>query len=470
MRWHRLTTWFALLLAWAALAAWQLEEYGREREAARETLRRQADSLVNALVGGIRFHLRRGLYFEDQLQGTLEALAKSKDILAVAIASDDGQRLLSAGETDLIDGSSAETVAGEFWDPAGLRLVSSFRLPHPPAIPGAGGGGLGGRGGRGRWGDPGARSGPRGQGRQAGRGLGMGRPWQEEPASPFWAGGQFAAVLILDRSQADAQCRSAAWLRGSVVAAGGLVLICLALAWRATVRLAEARGHARLLETEARHLRELSQAAAGLAHETRNPLGLIRGWTQRLDQSGLESPEQRQQAHAVVEECDRVTARINQFLAFAKPCEPQREPVRVAELMDELAGLLEPDLDAKDLTLNRRAVSATETIRADREMLRQALFNLVQNAVQSSPQGGTVEIALRRGQDGDKRIEVADGGPGVSADAIQSLFMPYFTTRSNGTGLGLAIVRRIATAHDWQAGYTPRPGGGSIFWLSGIHG
>ena len=123
---------------------------------------------------------------------------------------------------------------------------------------------------------------------------------------------------------------------------------------------------------------------------------------------------------------------------------------------------MEPDLEAKRLTLDRTAVSATETLRADREMLRQALFNLVQNAVQSSPEGETVEIAVGRGQDGHKRIEVADAGPGVTPEAVDSLFTPYFTTRSNGTGLGLAIVRRIATAHDWQAGYAPRPGGGEL--------
>jgi two-component system sensor histidine kinase HydH len=460
MPWQRLTTWFALLLAWTAIATWQWEEYGRERDAARETLRRQADSLTSALVGGIRFHLRRGPYFEDQLQATLEALAQSKDILAVAVASEDGRWLLSAGQPDLLD-ASFPLAEGESWGPSGFRLVSKFQLPPGREPPRAGRAGAGPAG-------SGGRRGFGGQGGPGGRGLGP--RWLQEPAPALAAGGRLAAILILDRAQTDVQCRSAARLRASVVAAAGLVLICLALAWRATVRLAEAHGHAQVLETEARHLRDLSQAAAGLAHETRNPLGLIRGWTQRLAQSGLESPQQRQQARAVVEECDRVTARINQFLAFAKPCEPQLQPVQVTELIGEVASLLEPDLDARKLKLDTTAVPAGETIRADREMLRQALFNLIQNAVQSSPEGGVVEIAVHHGQDGHQRIEVADKGPGVSADAVGSLFTPYFTTRPDGTGLGLAIVRRIAIAHGWQAGYTPRGGGGSIFWLSGIHG
>ena len=226
----------------------------------------------------------------------------------------------------------------------------------------------------------------------------------------------------------------------------------------------------RVLELEARHLSDLSQAAAGLAHETRNPLGLVRGWTQRLAQSGLQDAQQQEQARAVVEECDRVTARINQFLSFARPCRPQLQPVDPDELIAELAVLLEPDLEAKQLKLHHSAVEPGKTIHVDREMFRQALFNLIGNAIQFSPEEAVVEISTQTGQDGHGRIEVADRGPGVPAEAVDQLFSPYFTTRPDGTGLGLAIVRRIATAHGWEAGHEPRPGGGSIFWLEEIHG
>jgi signal transduction histidine kinase len=242
----------------------------------------------------------------------------------------------------------------------------------------------------------------------------------------------------------------------------------VALAWRATVRLAEARGRERTLEIEARHLRDLGQAAAGLAHETRNPLGLIRGWTQRMAESGADSCDGRQQARAVMEECDRLTARINQFLAFARPSDPKLERFDPAGVIDELAVLLEPDLSAKQVTLSRMA--AGMTILADREMLRQALFNLLQNAVQACPEKACVETAAVRAREGQVRIEVRDRGPGVPGDDVEKLFTPYFTTRVGGTGLGLAIVRRIAAAHGWGVGYAPRPGGGATFWLDRIHG
>ena len=454
--WQRLTTLVALLLPWALLAAWQWQEYEAERETARETLRRQADSLMNALVGGVRSHRRLGRFLEEQLQGVLDELAKSQDVLAVAVVSADGKTALKAGKAGQLKLSSPiET--GQFWDEAGFRCAVAFQLP--PDMPG-----------------PGPGMGPgMGQGMGPGRGGGWGRggparQLESGDPGPTASDGRFVAVLLLDRARTDQQIQHYALLRILVVAAGGLVILSVTLAWRATMRLADARGRTRLLETEARHLRELSQAAAGLAHETRNPLGLIRGWTQRLAQSLPDNPQQHEQAQAVIEECDRVTARINQFLAFARPCEPKLAEVRLAEVIAELAGLLEPDLDAKHLMLARGLPRPDETMQADREMLRQALFNLLQNAVVFSPEGGSVEIAVRTGEDSCRRIEVADRGPGVAREMVDLLFTPYHTTRSGGTGLGLAIVRRIATAHDWRAGYTPRPDGGSIFWLDGIHG
>jgi signal transduction histidine kinase len=127
-------------------------------------------------------------------------------------------------------------------------------------------------------------------------------------------------------------------------------------------------------------------------------------------------------------------------------------------------------LDAGELKLDYSVSNPRRAIHVDREMFRQALFNLISNAIQFAPRKGVVEIAIHNDQDGVGRIEVADRGPGVPPEVVDMLFSPYFTTRSDGTGLGLAIVRRIATAHGWETGYTPRPGGGSIFWLDQIDG
>jgi len=441
MPWQRLMTWAALLAALVALGGWQWHEYGHECALARESVVRFAESVMNALVGGVQSHRRMGFFFIDQAQGMLDELVRSQDVLVAALVSEDGSASLSAGRVEQLD-LSAPCPPGGTWQTAGFRLMRRFRLPAEVGGPGAG--------------------------------FGGGRGWErrrqmlaEEPPSAFAPGAAVAAVLLVDRTRADEACRRAALSRVSVVAAGWLLVVCVAIAWRATVRLAEARGRTHMLEAEARHLRDLSQAAAGLAHETRNPLGLIRGWAQRLADSVANDAEGNT-ARALVEECDRVTARINQFLAFARPSDPRPERFDPASLVAELAALLEPDLAARRVTLSKMAPG--NTVLADREMLREALFNLLQNAVQASGEGGVVETALRRGRDGRLCLEVADRGPGVAEEHVPRLFTPYFTTRPDGAGLGLAIVRRIAAAHGWEVGYRPRPGGGAVFWLDGIHG
>jgi len=460
MRLERIPVFAATLLVlgllWAALAVWQGYEYQRDCRSARDTLHRQAESIYNALVGGIRSHRRLGFFFDEQVEAALEELAKSEDVLAVAVTSQDGKVVVSAGNPKLLD-TSAPARPGEYWEPSGYLFVGEFTLePEPPGgPPGAGHGG--GPGGGGGWG--------RGWGR-------MMRSQQEEPGrpSPFAAGGQFTTQLLLKRADSDAACLRAAWTRGLVVAAGGLMLVCVAAAWMATLWWIDARGRAQVLEAEARHLRDLGQAAAGLAHETRNPLGLIRGWAQRVAGAELPPGDQQGQAQAVVEECDRITSRINQFLAFARPCEPRREPIDPDQVVRELAVLVEPDLDAQGLRLLHVPAQPAATIRADKDLLRQALFNLVRNAIQFSPPAAEVEIRVGRGEDGGCRLEVADRGPGVPPEKVPMLFTPYFTTRAQGTGLGLAVVGRIAAAHGWKAGYGPRPGGGAIFWLDRLHG
>jgi signal transduction histidine kinase len=448
MRWQRLTFYAVLLAAWAIFASWQYRSYRQQSGLIEEMLHQQSHSVMNALIGGIRSHRRLGHFFQMQLQGMLDELVKSQDVLAVSIYTKGGQHVLCAGRTELLDASSP-TAPGDYWESSGFRLVEAFSLEPPmPGPPGHGS-----RGG--------------------GMGWGHAQHVADDPRDaegPFAAGGSFTAMLLLDRTRCEALRTRSGWSHLFVTLAAGLVLLCLALAWRASVGLVEAQGRARVLEIETRHLRELSQAAAGLAHETRNPLGLIRGWTQRLAEMDVNDAERNRHTQTMIEECDRVTARINQFLAFARPCDPHLASIDVGEVIGELAAILQPDLEAKDLTLERQGVVPPPTLHVDRELLRQALFNLLQNAIQFSPVGDRVTIAVQAAVNLCYRIDVADRGPGVPKDTVPSLFTPYYTTRPDGTGLGLAIVRRIAAAHGWQAVYEPRPDGGAVFSLLDIHG
>jgi signal transduction histidine kinase len=440
---RHLKTFAILLLAWGLLAAWQWHECGHERDLIRGTLVLQAESVMKALVSGIRSHRWLGPFFREQLPGTLEELVNSEAILAAALLPQTNSAdQLNAGAVELLD---EDPPVGGHWRQAGYQLAVEFELGADTR------GGMGGGPGAGR------------RGRREFGAIGDARD-----LDTLILASRYKAVLLFDSSGVESQCRQSAWNRGLIVLSGGLVLLCVAWAWRVQVRLVEAHGRTQILESEARHLRELSQAAAGLAHETRNPLGLIRGWTQRL--ADPDSPLDEHQLDAVLEECDRITARINQFLAFARSRDPVLERVDLGKLIDQLRMLLEPDLEAKGLGIDRRQVREGQTLQADAEMLRQALFNLMQNAIHFAPEGSVVEIALSADRGPVFRLAVTDRGPGVAGDDVKSLFTPYFTTRADGTGLGLAIVRRIAVSHGWQTGYTPHPGGGACFWMSGIHG
>jgi signal transduction histidine kinase len=448
-----------LVATWLAFAEWQRREYDHHRDLSRSTLERQAEFVANAIASSIQSHRWFGPYVEQQLPRMLQSLATWESILAVAVVADASTsdqhhvsaassetaseipaRVFSAGDHDLLD---LATTSGSYWTDRSYVLAVPFQLTESP---------------------PPGRMQPVDGAIPDDTRPSFGPPWMDNAARPT----QFKAIVVLDRLGVDRQSRREAWHRTLLVVAGGMLLVCVAVAWRATVRLAGAKSQAKILQTEARHLRELGLAAAGLAHETRNPLGLIRGWTQRLVDSGLPTPEQQKRAEAVLEECDRVTARINQFLAFARPSEHELEAVDVHGLIQEISTLLESDLAARRLRLDTHGVTQGITVQADRGQLRQILFNLLQNAIAFAAEAGTISIGMSRHRDGTIRVEVADDGPGPEPDKIESLFEPYFTTRPNGTGLGLAIVHRIATAHDWSVGYQPREGGGAIFWIDGI--
>jgi hypothetical protein len=151
MRWHRGIALVALFLAWAVLAAWQFNEYQNECDAARQTLRRQSGSLMNAVVGGIRSHRRVGVFIQEQLQGALDELIHSADVLAASVTDSKGVVLLSAGRTKLL----GQPISDESWLPEGLQTSREFQLTPPPSnstgTPGMGGGmGMGMGMGRGR--------------------------------------------------------------------------------------------------------------------------------------------------------------------------------------------------------------------------------------------------------------------------------------------------------------------------------
>jgi two-component system sensor histidine kinase FlrB len=166
----------------------------------------------------------------------------------------------------------------------------------------------------------------------------------------------------------------------------------------------------------------------------------------------------------ISEECDRLAARLTQFILFAKPFTLHLSEVDPDTVIEEVTLLLEPDCQSKNVRWVHQRATQPITVMADRELLRQAVFNLLHNAVKYTRSDSEVTIMTRN--DGPHVIiEILDQGPGVEPDDVPKLFMPYFSTDPGGTGLGLSLVRKIAIAHGWDVTFSPAPGGGSAFRL-----
>jgi signal transduction histidine kinase len=232
----------------------------------------------------------------------------------------------------------------------------------------------------------------------------------------------------------------------SLLAMGGAVIS--TLAWRNVGKNAELQ--IRLIKAGEMntHLKEMNLAAAGLAHETRNPLNLIRGLAQIISMQAQESPKLREHASSIVEEADRVTVQLNEFIDYSKPREAHFAPLEVTRLVADVARTLLHDIEDKHIRLQPPA--SPLTVEADEQLFRQALFNLLLNAVQAVSPGGRIDITWTQTGPAEAALEIRDDGPGVpEADRI-NIFKPYVTMRTKGVGLGLAIVHQIVAAHRWE--------------------
>jgi len=221
---------------------------------------------------------------------------------------------------------------------------------------------------------------------------------------------------------------------------------------------------ARLLQSE--KLAVLGQLAAQIAHEVRNPLGVIRSASQGLAETVAAGDAEAERACSfILAEIDRLNSVITSLLAFARPLQIEARPVAVGLLFQRALLLAREELDAKQIRLSHADVSALPPVEVDTDLISQVLLDLLSNAAQSIPTAGEVQLEARA-ENGAVRISVADSGPGVPLELRSRIFEPFFTTRPKGTGLGLAIARQIVHAHGGEITVGERDGGGACFTIS----
>lgn len=206
----------------------------------------------------------------------------------------------------------------------------------------------------------------------------------------------------------------------------------------------------------AERLALLGRMATSLAHEVRNPVSAIRLHAQLLER--VCAPEERESAGLIVGEAGRIESLVNQWLRYAKPEPVKMVPVDLAALAEEAKRSLGPQAAHAGVAIRMEIDPewGSHPIKGDRERLRQVLCNLLLNAIQGMPTGGTAYLRVLPGA-----VEIEDGGGGFSAEALARFGEPFHSEREGGMGLGLAVSKEIIEAHGAQISATNLPGKGA---------
>ncbi len=292
--------------------------------------------------------------------------------------------------------------------------------------------------------------------------LEMTRPL--EPAGPYGGVARLGLSLqeitpLLDHSRKQVLFMTAILL---ALGMAGLLLI-FKLQGRQFRKIQEMEERMRLQE----ELSSMGKLAAGVAHEIKNPLNAMGLVMQRLQQEFTWSDPKTQEDYdrftrIVRDEISRVNRIVEQFLFVARPYQADREEQPLAEILDYVLALMEEEFKDKKIILERTGAPNPFPVRGDRFQLTQALINIVNNAVEAMPQGGTLAVELGEALDpAGIEIRIRDSGQGIPPENRKHLFAHYFTTKEKGVGLGLAITRKIIEGHGGSLALESEPDRGT---------
>ncbi len=210
-------------------------------------------------------------------------------------------------------------------------------------------------------------------------------------------------------------------------------------------------------------LAALGQLTAGLAHELRNPLGTMKASAEVLAKN---VPPENEVAHElagyIAAEVDRLNSLITRFLDFARPLELKRRATEITEVIDRAIEQLHRHQPQLDVTVFKNYSPDVPLVPIDGQLVERVFYNLLENAAQATPPGGTITVKTRPVK-GGVEIAVIDRGSGIPPEHLESIFNPFFTTKSGGTGLGLAIVSKIVDEHGGRMAVESEVGQGTVF-------
>ena len=467
------------------ILGWQYAEHKRVERAAQTSLRNRSKAITSTLSGMLaNQRFRGGPLFQERVESALKDVVKSGEVSSIALLNAQSEVIVAAGEPINTDIKQVLQVV-EQWEPHRVLIGNPVDLgddvtregeTNSPAIV------LPPREERDRArtnntsnpaetrattpsGDrPSRERGERGE-----RGRRFGRPpWmsEEDYQRLLQQRGLHGMVLAMSTQHYINATEQDVRIRVVIIGFATAAVFALGLAWRNVAATNELEMRLLRASEMNTHLQELSVAAAGLAHETRNPLNIVSGLAQMITKHTDASTEIRKKAKEIIAETDRVTVQLNEFINYSRPREVRPANIDLGEVVSEVTRALQFDVEEKMLRI--RVQEKLPTIQADEQLLRQCLFNLLLNAVQAADRGGEIEVAWHRENGRGAVLEIRDNGPGVAAEQRLEIFKPYFTTHQKGTGLGLAVVQQIVLAHGWEITCLANEPRGAIFRISHV--
>ncbi|MCJ7813035.1 ATP-binding protein, partial [bacterium] len=232
-------------------------------------------------------------------------------------------------------------------------------------------------------------------------------------------------------------------------------------------------------------LASLGVLASGIAHEIKNPLAGIKTMAQACNEEFEETDSRREYLTRIVRQVNRLDDLLKTFFEYARPRSPDRKPHKLSEILREVINLVSKKLVTSGITYYENFSSNIPELMIDSQQFQQVFLNLILNAIEAMPAGGTLTISVKsitiskhgiiQGNNKDKNkmkngsfveIVVSDTGVGIDPDKLETIFDPFFTTKPNGTGLGLSIVYRITEEHQGDIHVESHIGQGTSFTIT----
>ncbi|HID2080420.1 two-component system sensor histidine kinase ZraS [Klebsiella oxytoca] len=427
-----------ILLLVCLFSALIVRDYGRENEAARQTIQEKGSVLIRALESGTRVGMGMRMH-HSQLQALLEEMAWQPGVLWFAVTDENGK---------IIAHSDPRRVGESLYPASTLRELNIGseerwrRLEQPePALE------------------------IYRQFRPLNDGGHHMRMMMRRESADLRNQAPQVIFIAFDTRELDAD--HARGLRNMVImlCAAGVVMTATVLAQFWFRRYQRSRKQLQEATARKEKLLALGHLAAGVAHEVRNPLSSIKGLARYFAERTPADGEAHQLALVMAREADRLNRVVSELLELVRPAHLKYQSVDLNEVITHSLQLVSQDAASRAISLKFIAQPALCCIQADPDRLKQVLLNLYLNAIHAIGRDGVITVAVRECGDGRVKVSVADSGKGMTAEQLQAIFTPYFTTKADGTGLGLAVVQNIVEQHGGTIDAESTPGKGALFTL-----